>query len=124
MCCWTGISVRKLYFSAKFLNVDHALVYDDEVDAVKLESRSLFTTRVNLDKAEDWESRLVVCRPNVLIVEIAVPGIFFSSKPNGEHCMSTNGLESNGPNTLPYETSLRIFYQQNLMKKNIWKTMY
>lgn len=73
MCCWTGISVRKLYFSAKFLNVDHALVYDDEVDAVTLESRSLFTNRVNLDKAEDWESRLVVCRPNVLIVEIAVP---------------------------------------------------
>lgn len=48
-------------------------MYDDEVDAVKLESMSLFTTRVNTDKSEDGKSRLVVCRPNVLLVEIAVP---------------------------------------------------
>lgn len=38
-----------------------------------LESRGLSTTGVNLDMAEDWESRLVVCRPNVLIVKIVVP---------------------------------------------------
>lgn len=49
MCCWTGISVRKLLFSAKFLNVDHAWMYANEVDAVKLESRGLFTVGVNLN---------------------------------------------------------------------------
>lgn len=43
-----------------FLNVHYACVYFNEVDADKLESRSLLTNGVNLDVAEDWESRLVV----------------------------------------------------------------
>lgn len=43
-----------------FLNVHYACVYFNEVDADKLESRSLLTDGVNLDVAEDWESRLVV----------------------------------------------------------------
>lgn len=66
-------SVRKLYFYAKILIVDHARFYVDEVDPVKLESSSLFATGVNLYLTEDWESRLFVFLPKVLIVEIAVP---------------------------------------------------
>lgn len=73
MCCWTGISVRKLLFSAKCLNVDHAWMYANEVDAVKLESRGLFTVGVNLNMAEYWDSWIVVFPPKMLVVGIVVP---------------------------------------------------
>lgn len=39
-----------------FLNVPYARVYFYEVDADKLESRSLFINGVNVYVAEDWES--------------------------------------------------------------------
>lgn len=73
MCCWTEISVRKLLFSAKFLNVDYAWMYAHEVDAVKLESRGLFTVAVNLNMAEYWDSWMVVFPPKMLVVGIVVP---------------------------------------------------
>lgn len=39
-----------------FLKLHYALVYFAEIDADKLESRSLFMNGVKLDMAEDWES--------------------------------------------------------------------
>lgn len=39
-----------------FLKIHYALVYFAEIDADKLESRSLFMNGVKLDMAEDWES--------------------------------------------------------------------
>lgn len=58
-----------------FLKAFYARMYFDEVDADKLESRSLFTNGVNLDMAEDWESLdwRFFFSPKVLAVGIAVP---------------------------------------------------